>query len=180
MNKAYRNSIIEEQKFYQLHYGSWLLGWLYHHERFYLGRYLFHYRLVDYYSQSKQFLSSIMYRYHAMRMNYYSMKTGLQFGIGSVGFGVRLWHSGWIIVHGNARIGKNLSIYPGVTIGQTDGNPERTPTIGDNVYIYQNAMVCGNIKVGNNVVILANSVVTHDVPDNVIVGGVPAKIIRSL
>lgn len=75
-------------------------------------------------------------------------------------------------------IGENLTIYPGVTIRQTAGKRENVPTIGDNVCIYQNAMVCGKIKIGNNVVILANSVVTHDMPDNAIVGGIPAKVIK--
>lgn len=36
----------------------------------------------------------------------------------------------------------------------------------------------GNVKVGNNVVIAAGAVVVHDVPDNVTVAGVPAKIIK--
>lgn len=67
--------------------------------------------------------------------------------------------------------------YPGVTIGQTAGDKNKVSTTGNNVFIYPNAMVCGKIKVGNNVTILANSVVTHDVPDNVIVGGIPAQII---
>ena len=37
----------------------------------------------------------------------------------------------------------------------------------------------GNIKIGNNVIVGANSVVTHDVPDNCVVAGTPAKIISS-
>ena len=41
-------------------------------------------------------------------------------------------------------------------------------------------MVCGKIAIGNNVIILSNSVVTHDVPSNSVVGGIPSKIIRSL
>lgn len=78
---------------------------------------------------------------------------------------------------GGARIGKNLSIYPGVTIGQVAGDSYKTPIIGDNVWIYANAMVQGNITVGDNVIVAPNSVVTHDVPNNAIVAGVPAKII---
>lgn len=91
--------------------------------------------------------------------------------------GVKIYHSGWIIINA-ARVGKNLAIYPGVTIGQTGGSQDNVPTIGDNVWIYQNAMVCGKITIGNNVIILANSVVTHDVPSNCIVGGIPAKVIK--
>ena len=38
--------------------------------------------------------------------------------------------------------------------------------------------VIGSVRIGNNVTIGANAVVTHDIPDNAVVGGVPAKIIK--
>lgn len=50
--------------------------------------------------------------------------------------------------------------------------------IGDNVTIFAGAKVIGNIRIGNNVTVGANSVVTSDVPDNAIVAGVPARILR--
>ena len=52
------------------------------------------------------------------------------------------------------------------------------PTIGNNVHINHGACVFGGITVGNNVEIGANAVVNKPVPDNAIVAGVPAKIIR--
>ena len=52
------------------------------------------------------------------------------------------------------------------------------PTIGDNVFIGNNSCILGNVKIGNNVVIAAGAVVVHDVPDNVTVAGIPAKIIK--
>lgn len=59
-----------------------------------------------------------------------------------------------------------------------EGKKAGVPTIGDNVTIYAGAKVIGNIKIGNNVTIGANSVVTNNVPDNAIVAGAPAKILR--
>ena len=53
-----------------------------------------------------------------------------------------------------------------------------TPTIGDNCIIYPGAKIFGKITIGNNVVIGANAVVNKDVPDNAVVAGVPARIIR--
>lgn len=52
------------------------------------------------------------------------------------------------------------------------------PVIGNNVYIAKGAIVIGGITIGNNVTIGANAVVTKPIPDNAIVAGVPAKIIR--
>lgn len=50
--------------------------------------------------------------------------------------------------------------------------------IGTNVWIGDNVVIVGPIRIGDGVVVGANSVVTHDVPDNVIVAGVPAKIVK--
>lgn len=47
--------------------------------------------------------------------------------------------------------------------------------IGDNVFIGVNTIICKECRIGNNVVVAAGSVVTKDIPDNWIVGGVPAK-----
>lgn len=49
--------------------------------------------------------------------------------------------------------------------------------VGDNVMIGAKTMILPDVKIGNNVVIAAGSVVTKDIPDNSIVGGVPAKVI---
>lgn len=52
------------------------------------------------------------------------------------------------------------------------------PIIGNNVRISKGAIVFGGITIGNNVIVGANAVVTKPVPDNAIVAGVPAKILR--
>ena len=52
--------------------------------------------------------------------------------------------------------------------------------IGDNVYIGNNAMILPGITIGNNVLIAAGSIVTKNVPNNVVVAGNPAKIIESI
>lgn len=49
--------------------------------------------------------------------------------------------------------------------------------IGSNVYIGTNSLIMPGVTVGDNVLIAAGSVVTHSVPDNVVIGGNPAHII---
>ena len=72
-------------------------------------------------------------------------------------------------------IGDNFTVKNSVTIGNsTTGRP----TIGDNVEINSNSVVVGGITIGNNVVIGTGSVVTKSVPDNCVVVGNPAYILK--
>ena len=53
-------------------------------------------------------------------------------------------------------------------------------TIGNDVWIGANCTILPGVTIGNNVVVAAGAVVTKDVPDNCVVGGVPAKIIKEM
>jgi serine O-acetyltransferase len=75
-----------------------------------------------------------------------------------------------------ADIGENCWINQQVTIGYKDKTGR--PNIGNNVRITAGAKVIGNIKIGDNVTVGANAVVIKNVPDNCIVVGVPAYIIK--
>jgi acetyltransferase-like isoleucine patch superfamily enzyme len=85
----------------------------------------------------------------------------------------------------NVLCGPNVQIYtaghPLDAIERASGIEFGKPiVIGDNVWIGGGAIILPNITVGNNVVIAAGSVVTKDVPHNVVVGGNPARIIKNL
>jgi serine O-acetyltransferase len=92
--------------------------------------------------------------------------------------GLYIGHFGNIVVNGHAVIGSNCNLSQGVTIGVSGRNDRRgVPVIGDRVYIGVNAVVVGPIRVGNDVVIAANSLVNRDTPDHCTVIGVPASVV---
>jgi maltose O-acetyltransferase len=85
-------------------------------------------------------------------------------------------------------IGNNVEFAPRVHILAHDGSLNRTAikctrvglvSIGDNVFIGAGTIVLPNVSIGNNVIIGAGSVVSHDIPDNCVVVGSPARIIKS-
>lgn len=93
-----------------------------------------------------------------------------------IGGGLYIQH-GFATMIAAKSIGENCWINQQVTIGYNgQGDP---PVIGDNVTITCGAKVLGEIRIGNNVIIGANAVVIRDVMNDCIVGGVPAKILKT-
>lgn len=95
-----------------------------------------------------------------------------------IGMGLYIGHFGGIVVNAQAKLGKNVNLSHGVTIGSNNrGARCGVPIVGNNVFIAPGAKIIGNIKIGDNVAIGANAVVLDDVPDNVSVAGIPAKVV---
>ena len=96
-----------------------------------------------------------------------------------------------IIDVAKVRIGDNCQMAPNVAI-YTAGHPVypttrnsafeygKEVTIGDNVWLGGNTVVCPGVNIGNNVVIGAGSVVTKDIPDWSIAAGNPCRVIRKI
>lgn len=89
----------------------------------------------------------------------------------------------WLI-----EIGDNVTMAPRVHILCHDASTKHfmnytkigRVTIGDNVFIGAESVVLPGVTIGNNVIVGANSTVTHDIPDNTVVAGTPAKLICTL
>lgn len=140
-------------------------------------RFTFFFRLSNYLSKFNP-----LYYINLLFYRRYYFKYGIQIPSSTqIGKGFYIGHFGNIVVNGMVVIGDNCNISNGVTIGQANRGPKSgTPVIGDSVWIGVNSVIVGKIKIGNNVMIVPNSFVNFDVPDNSIVIGNPAKIIEKM
>lgn len=97
----------------------------------------------------------------------------------TIGRRVFIDHAIGVVIGATTIIEDDVLIYQGVTLGGVSLNKgKRHPTIKSNVVIGSGAKVLGNITIGQNSKVGANSVVVCDVPDNSTAVGVPAKIIK--
>lgn len=151
-----------------------LLSW----EKILVEDYLINLRKLEYFHNIRKNL----FQYLQYAVLYYKyrrkcIRLMINIPLNVTGPGLKIHHLGPITINKMVKIGANCTLQPGVIIGQNkeEGN---VPMIGDNVYFGPGAKVFGKVKIGNNVVIAPNSVPIKDVPDNCIVSGVPAKIIK--
>ena len=96
-----------------------------------------------------------------------------------LGPGAYIVHPGFVRMNTYVHTGKNTTILPMVLFGRkTPDQVDSNIYVGDNVYISTGVTILGPVRIGNNVTIGAGAVVTKDIPDNAVVGGIPAKILK--
>ncbi|MGW7900718.1 serine O-acetyltransferase [Staphylococcus shinii] len=106
--------------------------------------------------------------------------TGIEIHPGAqIGRRLFIDHGMGVVIGETCRIGDNVTIYQGVTLGGTGKEKgKRHPDIGNNVLIAAGAKVLGNITINANVNIGANSVVLNSVPSYSTVVGIPGHIVK--
>lgn len=141
-------------------------------------RYLRALRHCEYHYNKKTLAHKLAYFFYWFKRSRIGGKYHIQIPLNRTGYGLRIMHlsgGGGILLNVN-KIGNYCGFNSGVILG--DNGKEAVPTLGDHVAFAPGSKAFGRISIGNNVFVAPNAVVTKDVPDNCIVGGVPAKILK--
>jgi serine O-acetyltransferase len=131
-------------------------------------------------------LSNKLYKRNYKRLSYMVDKINLILrnssipGSCEIGENTRIAYGGiGVVIHAEAKIGKNCMIGQGITLGKQLGKVG-VPEIEDNVYIAAGVRIIGKIKIGHDSIIAPNSVVIKDVEPYSIYSGIPARKINSI
>jgi len=126
--------------------------------------------------KDRNLLGLLVYKYYSIRFHRQSVRCGFDIPPNTFGPGLSIAHRGTIVVHPDARIGANCRIHVDVVIGTKPGPLDLVPKIGDNCYIGPGAKIFGDITIGDNTAIGANSVVNNSFPEgHLTVAGAPAR-----
>src|ERR1700743_1180933 len=174
----YLKYVAEDQKANGAFHIPFIKRLFFYSEHYSILQYLKLLRKMEYRTNvtNKGLIGKILYTIANYRYMKLGHKLGILIPVNVTGYGLKMHHIGGIILNAGIKIGNNCTIQTGVIIGQRQ--PGHLPEVGDDVYFAPGSQAFGKIKIGNNVVVAPNSVVVKDVPDNCVVSGVPAKIIR--
>lgn len=140
--------------------------------------YLTHLRRYEYYSNQRGLFYRICSLYHNIRLRRLGTEYNIHIKPNRCGYGLRITHiAGGVIIYCKS-VGNYCTFNSGVILGNNKKNDD-TPTIGDNCVINPGVKIFGDVTIGNNSEVGANAVVTKSFPENSIIAGVPARLIRS-
>lgn len=155
------------------------LCWLTWSDNYRIHRLLRLLRYTEYYTNNHSGLMIIPYLWYLYNFRRMIVKTDIMLFPNTLGPGFQIMHPGFRRIDRFVKCGKNCTVLPMVLLGKKrPTDTEFNIEIGDNCYISTGATILGPVKIGNNVTIAAGAVVLNDVPDNVVVGGIPAKILK--
>lgn len=143
----------------------------------YIWKYEILLRKCEYYTNCKKgLINKIVLLILKYKRGKLGLKCGFSIPLNVFGKGLAIAHIGTIVINENAKIGDNCRIHVGTNIGTSAGASDKTPIIGDNVYIGPGAKLFGDIKISSNIAIGANAVVNKSFEEqNISIGGIPAK-----
>jgi len=103
----------------------------------------------------------------------------------NIGGGFSITHGWGMVVNGRATIGKNVTFFNGVTVGQRDRiskegkRATEYPVIEDEVWVGPHAIIVGGVTIGKGARIAGGSFVTENIPAYCIASGNPAQVVKT-
>lgn len=137
-------------------------------------------RKHEYYTNcSKNIFQKCMKKYYGFRHYRMGLRLGFEIPCNVFGGGLRINHTGLIVVNKYAKIGEWCDIHQAVNVGQNI-EPGSVPVIGNNVWIGPGAKIFGKIEIGDNTMIGAGAIVNKSFEEgNCRIAGNPARVISN-
>ncbi len=161
--------------YYREHYSKHdnFIFFLVRDPQYLLKKYKYHLRKEEYYLNNPSKIHTLFRLFHLARKNALGNKLGVLIPPNTFGKGLMIMHHGSIIVNPDARIGEYCTLHGNNCIGN-NGKTNVVPSIGNSFDLGVGACVIGNVKIGNEVTVGANAVVTKSFSDNSLLVGIPA------
>lgn len=146
-----------------------------------ISRFLLLLRTCEYYRNCKKgYINKLFYFIIKFQKYKLGLKLGFTIPENVFDIGLQIPHYGTIVINAATKVGKNCRIHVCTNIGTSRGG-NLAPIIGDNVYIGPGVKIYGNVTITSNILIAANAAVSRDfLEENIVIGGVPAKVISKI
>lgn len=143
-----------------------------------LKKYKLFLRKEEYCLNNPTKLNTIKRLYYIRRKNIIGNKLGVLIPPNTFGKGLQIMHHGSVIVNPNARIGNYCVLHGNNCIGK-NLKFEDAPIAGNYLDLGIGANLIGRVNLGDRVIVGSNAVVNKSFGDNVVIAGVPAKVIKN-
>lgn len=178
----YLKTDAEANRMANVSYGKYLARLLVGSESAHVYRYLRCLRYCEYHYNNVGFMHEILYFLYQIKLHRLGFKYNLRIPLNVCGYGLTIYHlagGGGCLVNAKS-VGNYCRLQPGVLLGNAHKSEEEKPVIGNNVEFGPGAKVLGKVVVGDNCHIGANAVVVKNIPNNALVVGIPAKVVKIL
>lgn len=155
---------------------------------YYKFKYIYYLRIFEYCTNNKKgIFGKLRYLVFKRIFQKLQVKTQLFISPNTCEAGLNIEHLGYVWIDSSSHLGKNNILLPRLLFGKKSPSTLTPPnenrcliSTGDNVYVGTGSTILGPVNIGSNVIIAAGSVVVKDIPNNSIVAGVPAKVIKTV
>lgn len=136
-------------------------------------RFQLYMRNLSYYKNlpKRNAYQNFRYWYYKVRYVKISIKLGFSIGPDVFGYGLYIPHYGTIVINNDARVGNFAVVH-------TCTNIAGGKRIGNGLYLSTGSQLVGDIVIGDNVTVASNSLVNKSYGNNLLIGGVPAKVLK--